>query len=109
MLLRRTRQHVGNHGALADIGRGGAVETQLAARRVDRARALQAWFDIGFRALRTLSKHIGAATDLATDQTAFAQQLIGPADGADGRADVIGEVALRRQFCTGIDDALVDI
>jgi hypothetical protein len=56
-----------------------------------------------------LGQHIGSAPDFAADQPALAQQLIGAADGADGGADVIGEVALRRQFRTGIDDALVDI
>ena len=40
MILHRARQHVGDNGALADVGRGGAVEAQLAGRRIDKARAL---------------------------------------------------------------------
>ncbi len=62
----------------------------------------------GFR-FRLLGEHVGAAADLAADQPALAQQLIGPADSADGGADIISEVALRRQFCPGVDDAAIDI
>ena len=109
MFLCSARQQVSDDGALADIGGCGAVEAQLARRRIDGTRALDSRLKIRFRGLHALREHIGAASDFAAHQPAFAQQLIGSADSADSRADVVGQVALRRQFCTGIDDAFVDI
>lgn len=42
--------------------------------------------------------HIGAAPDLAADKATFTQQGVGAPDRADGDADVVGEVTLRRQL-----------
>jgi hypothetical protein len=39
----------------------------------------------------------GAAPDLAGDEAAFGSERVGAADGADGDAKAIGQVALRRQ------------
>lgn len=46
-------------------------------------------------------QHIGATPDLAGDEAALVHQRIGAADRADRHADIIGEVALRRQFAAG--------
>ena len=54
-------------------------------------------------------EHKGAAPDLAADQAALAHQRIGAADRADCHADVVGEVALRRQLRPGRENALRNV
>jgi hypothetical protein len=56
----------------------------------------------------TVAPALGAAPDLAADQSAFAQQRIGATDRTDSGAQIEGEVALRRNFApAGIEPASI--
>ncbi len=53
-------------------------------------------------------EHIGSAPDLAADEAAFAHDIVGASNGANGDTNVIGEIALRRQFCADGQGAFAD-
>ena len=96
---------------LADVGSGRRVEADLGVGRIQTAgtgKRLRDRIDkLDLLAVRTL-ENIGAAADFASDEAAFMHKGIGPADRADGNADIIGEIALRRQLRARRQDAMRD-
>src|SRR5690606_13668971 len=98
--------------ALADIRGSGAVETDLARRWIEMARAfeLQPVRNIRRGALPASAvQHIGAAPDFAAHEPTLAGKRVGPAHRADRHADVEGEVALRRQLGALGQHAALDV
>ena len=95
---------------LANIGGGGGIHARHAWRR-ECAGAAKEFGDRGGGVLigGGMAEHERTAADLAGNQPAFAHQRIGPADRADGDADVEGEIALRRQLGAGGQGAGGDV
>ena len=52
--------------------------------------------------------YIGAASHFAAHETAFVDRRIGATDGANGHANVKGQIALRWQFRPGGQGAIID-
>ncbi len=61
-----------------------------------------------WRAAFLVVEHIGSAPDLTADEPTFAHHIVGASDGANGDTNVIGEIALRRQFCANRQGAIAN-
>ena len=87
--------------ALTDVGGGRAVEADLSRRRRHRPRADKSCgdgieFAVGRRVARIADER--AAPDFAGHEPPFMNKRIGATDGADGDAEIEGEIALRRKL-----------
>jgi hypothetical protein len=96
---------LGNGGVLADGG--GQIGFQRDRRfRRDAQEARRADAPpVSARLLR--GKHMGAAPDRAFHKAPPGGKIIGPADRADGNAEIIGKSALGRQLFAGRETAFL--
>ena len=68
----------------------------------------EAFRQIGRLRLLRPRLHEGAAPDLARDEAAADQLVIGAADGLHGELEVVGELAMRQKACTVRQQSFLD-